>query len=59
VNNEMMATGIMEMDALIHELLKLDGLDQEEVHPQLTLVLYHEGMEKLQHLRMSSQFAMI
>ena len=41
---ETMATGIMEMDALMHALLKLGGLDQEEVHLRLTHVLYHEGM---------------
>jgi hypothetical protein len=30
-NNEMMATGILEMDVILLEQLKLDGLDQEEL----------------------------
>jgi hypothetical protein len=55
---EMMATMIMEMDALIRALLKLGGLDQEEVRLRLTLARTSEGMDNLQHLWMNSQLAM-
>jgi hypothetical protein len=47
VKLEMMATGIMEMDVILIEQLKLDGLDQEELQLRLTLVLHYEGMVKL------------
>jgi hypothetical protein len=35
----------MEMDALIRALLKLDGLDQEEVQLRLIPVLQHEDLD--------------
>ena len=41
----------MEMDAILHALLKQNGLDQEEVQPQPVHVLTYEGtdMSRFQH----------
>jgi hypothetical protein len=41
----MMEILITMMDVTLLDKLKLDGLDQEEVQLQLTLVLQHEDLD--------------